>query len=173
MNKIICSSIFLAFIIFPLKAYTQSSISIGGQAGLATTDGDLGRLLYISSDIAFDEKYGMELGFSYLKIEESNGNSYITHRYSILAEHYINSDDKRFQISGKMGPSILSYHNAEDYKSTLGLDVGLDTSYSIFGPVSINFGFINNVNKNTNLIVQIYLGFSYNFNFQNKVVAIE
>lgn len=168
MNQITYSFIFFAFIILPLKVVSQTNISLAGHAGLAITDGNYGRLLYVSSDIAFNEKYGLELGFSYLEIEAQTNNFYITHRYSILAEHYINSDDKRFQISGKIGPSLLTYHNLEDYKPTLGLDLGLDTSYAIYGPLSISLGFVNTFNSNTKLIVQTYIGFSYDFNFKKK-----
>lgn len=155
-------------IFFPIKVYTQANISLTGQVGLVNTDGNLGRLIYVSSDISFNSKYGIELGFSYIEIEEENNNSYITNKYSILAEHYIRSDDKRFQITGKTGPSFLSYHNSEDYKSTLGLDLGLDISYAVLGPLSINLGLMTTLNSNTKLLSQTYFGLSYNFNFKRK-----
>jgi hypothetical protein len=172
-NKLILLKFTLKFIFLTiLFSYqctsAQTRITLSGNAGLVTADGDLGRAFSPSFGISTGEKSGLEFNYSYIEIENHIESVYKIHRYSLLAEHFIYSDDKRFALSGKLGPSLLAQSAQErDSYTVLGLDFGLEVSYKLFGPLFIDFGVINTLNKTTTLITQVYIGFAFDINFKN------
>ena len=151
------------------STFSQSQFSLSGHAGLNVIDGNYGSSISGKLGIAIHKSTGLELGYSYMEIEVNDQNSFEANRFSILAEQFIYSNDNKFRISGKIGPSLMTYNGFENENSMIGFDFGLESSYKIFNFLLIDFGLMNTLNKD-GLMAQPYIGFSYDFNLKKKEV---
>jgi hypothetical protein len=160
-------NLFLTSLLFSSFSFGQSNFSISGSGGLAAADGNYGRSFSVNAGIPTGKKSGLELGYNYLKFENQL-DSYAATRYSIVMENFIFSSDNKFRLSSKTGPSLVVYDGYDDEDSAFGIDLGLESSYNVFGSLHIDFGYVITINKVDNMM-QLYLGLSYDIITRKKV----
>lgn len=160
--------IFITALCCHQKIYSQTQFSISANGGLSVTDGNYGHLFSGACAISFDQKYGIELGFTHFEFENGVQKNYTIDRYSLLARHTFHSNDGFFEFASKMGPSILSFKDLEGASSNLALDIGFETRFELFKSLFLNLGTIMTINKSTGIIAQLHTGFTYNFSNKRK-----
>jgi|SRR5690554_89903 len=153
------------FLIFPVIVFSQTNISISANVGLVTAEENLGKAVMVRPAMEFD-RFSLEAGYLYSELDDKNDiNSNLRiYKYSLTSGYIINSDDKKFQVSGKIGPSLLYFRGFDSDKPKIGLDIALTISYTMFWDMlDLEMGVANSFNKETKGFIQTFFGFKYNF----------
>ena len=124
----------------------------------------LGGTLMARSAVEFD-RYSLEAGYLYSELINKNDTDNLrVYKYSLTDGQIIYSDDKKFQFSGKKGPSLMCFRGFNSNKPKIGLDVDLTISYTLFWDLlDFEMGLVNSFNKETKVFVHSFFGFKYNF----------
>lgn len=151
-------------LIFSATVFSQTNFSISANTGLVIADENFGATLMARSVMEFDRN-SLEAGYLYSElINKNDTDNRRVYKYSLTGGRIIYSDDKKFQFSGKMGPSLMYFRGFDSDKPKLGLDIGLTISYTLFWHIlDFEMGLVNSFNKETKVFVHSFFGFKYNF----------
>jgi len=151
-------------LIFPVPIFSQTNFSISANTGLVMAEKSLGGVLMARSVVEFDRN-SMEFGYLYSELINKNDTDIRrVYKYSLTGGRVIYSDDKKFQFSGKLGPSLMYFRGFDSDKPKIGLDMGLTMSYTLFwDTLDFEMGLVNSLNKETKGFVYTFFGFKYNF----------